>query len=364
MMQNIDRGGRGVRVVPLVLLALAACGDAEAGNGTEAGEAEPSFVRVINVQIEEVQPSRFVEEILLTGVVEANRDVTVSAEEGGTVKEILVDKGRWVAAGQPLLRIDDAVLRAQVDQARAAAELARETWDRRKRLWEEERVGAELAYLEARFAAEQSAANLRSLEERLARTVIQAPFEGLLEDRMVEVGSLLSPGTAVFRIMDVHPVKVVAGVPERYAPDVQVGASARVTFDVLPEAGVDGRIRFVGAAVDPRNRTFPVELRLPNRDGRIKPEMLANVSLERRAFDDAVVVPQDVLVRTAEGYIVFVADGEGEALVARERLVELGPSAANRVVVTAGLEAGDRLIVVGQKSVANGDRIRVVGEGA
>lgn len=361
---TIEIGGiRGWLAAGLVL-AVAACGNAEAGDPQEAdaGTTESGFVRVINVEVSEVEPRRFVEEIALTGTVAANRDVTVSAEEGGTVTEILVDKGTRVEADQPVLRIDDRVLRAQVDQARAAAELARETWDRRKRLWEEDQVGSELAYLEARFAAEQSAANLRTLEERLARTVIRAPVEGILDDRMVELGSLVSPGTPVLRIVDVNPVKVLAGVPERYAPDVRVGAQARVTFDVLPEAGTTGRIHFVGAAVDRRNRTFPVELLLPNPGGRIKPEMVANVSLERRSVEDALVVPQDALVRVSGGYVVFLAEGEGDDAVARERAVTLGPSAGNQVVVTEGLDGGERLIVVGQKNVANGDRIRVVEE--
>lgn len=358
-----------VRPAAALLLAgaVAGCGQAEAGDAAPGSAAADSgYVRLINVEVSPVELQPFSERVMLTGVVEANRDVTVSAEESGTISEILVEKGSRVRAGQALLRMDDRVLRAQVDQARAAAELARETWERRKRLWEEDRVGSELAYLEARFSAEQSAANLRTLETRLERTVIKAPVEGILEDRLVELGSLVAPGTAVARIVDVNPVKVRAGVPERYAPDVRVGARATVTFDVLPQASAEGRVEFVGAAVDARNRTFPVELNLPNADGLIKPEMVANVAVVRRSLPSAVVVPQDALVRVEDGYVVFVAEdareGEGDGVRARVRPVRLGPSQANTVVIEDGLAPGDRLIVVGQKSVANGDRINVVGE--
>lgn len=345
-----------------LLLGVTACGNARAGDAPREQAGETGFVRVINVEVAPVTPRRFVEEVLLAGTVAANRDVTVSAEESGAVTGILVDKGARVRAGQAILRIDDRVLRAQVDQARAAAQLAQDTWDRRKRLWEEDRVGSELAYLEARAAAEQSSANLRTMEERLARTVVRAPVEGVLEDRMVELGALVAPGTPVIRIVDADPVKILAGVPERYAPDVEVGAPATVTFDVLPDAGGIGTVHFVGAAVDPRNRTFPVELRFPNPGGVIKPEMVANVSLERRVVEDAVVVPQDALIRDEQGFLVFVVEGEGEGAVARERRVTLGPSRANEVLVAAGLEEGERLVVVGQKSVADGDRVRVVEE--
>ena len=106
------------------------------------------------------------------------------------------------------------------------ADLAKETWDRRKRLFEEDQVGSELAYLEAKYASEQATANLNVLEERLARTTIRAPIDGILDSREIEVGNMVAPGTPVARIVDNNPVKITAGVPERYAADVRTGAEA------------------------------------------------------------------------------------------------------------------------------------------
>ena len=342
-------------------LGVAACGDAQA-DGTEDEQASAEFARVINVETSEVVPQAFVEQIRLTGVAWANQDVQVSAEESGVVRELLVEKGQSVQEGQPLVRIDDAVLRAQVAQARAQAELAAQTWERRKRLYEEDQVGSELAYLEAKFAAEQTRANLDGLEARLERTTIRAPFAGVLDQRMVEVGTLVSPGQAVARIVDATPVKIVAGVPERYAADVRRGGAAVVFFDVLPGEQFPANIDFVGTTVNPQNRTFPIEIRMPNPGGLIKPGMVSNILVRRRNLEQAVVVPQDALVRVEEGYVVFVAgqDENGNA-VARVRRVTLGPAQNNEVVVEDGLEGGEQLIVVGHKSVADGDRINVVG---
>ena len=340
------------------LLLVACGGPAGAENGPV--EAAGETARVINVEVEVVQPRVFVEDLRLTGTVEAVRDVTVSAEESGVVRELLVEQGSNVAAGQPILRIDDRVLASQAEQARAQAELARETWERRKRLWEEDRVGSELAYLEARYGAEQAAANLATLEERLSRTVVRAPIEGVLDDRMVEVGSMVSPGTPLVRIVDVDPVKVTAGVPERYASDIRTGAGVSVSFDVLEGSFFEGTIRFVGASVNPRNRTFPVEFTVPNPGRAIKPEMVANVSVVRRTLDEVLVVPQQAVVRVSEGYAVFVVRQEGEREVAEAVPVQLGASQANEVVVTSGLQPGDRLVVVGQAQVAHGDYVRVL----
>jgi len=116
----------------------------------------------------------------------------------------------------------------------------------------------------------------------------------------------------------------------------------------------------VGAVVNPKNRTFPVELRLPNPGGAIKPEMVANVEVVRRTVDVAMVVPQEALIRVEEGYVAFVVVNEGGEDRVRSRAVTLGASQQNEVVVTSGLEAGDRLIVVGQQTVSAGDRVTVV----
>ncbi len=349
----------------LGVVATGCGGDAQAGDpadGTDPGAA-PSFTRIINVEVAPVVPETFVERIRLTGTVEANRDVTISAEESGTIVELLVEKGARVSAGDAILRIDDRLLRAQFQEAEARSALAAETWQRRKRLWEEDRVGSELAYLEARYSADQAAASLASLERRLARTVVTAPIEGILDDRMVELGTLVSPGTPVARIVDLNPVKVIGGVPERYAADVRRGAEAVVGFDVLSDRDFEGRIGFVGSAVDARNRTFPIELVVPNPGGIVKPEMVANISVVRRSFADAIVVDQDAIVRTADGYAVFVVEGPTDAPTARVRTVEVGASQGDRVVIRSGLSAGDRLVVVGQQQVADGDRVRIVSGG-
>ena len=342
----------------LAFLALAGCSGAQA----DAAAEDQGYTRVLNVEVAVVAPAPFTEVIRITGTVQADQDVRISAEESGVIREVVADKGTWVEAGQPIFRLDDEILNAQVDQARAVASLAQETWNRRKRLYEEDQVGSELAYLEAKYSAEQAAANLSLLEARLDRTVIKAPISGILDSREIEVGSMVSAGTPVARIVDIHPVKITGGVPERYATDVQSGAAATVTFDVLEGERFEGRIAYVGAVVNPRNRTFPVELRLPNPGGLIKPEMVANVEVVRRTLDEAMVIPQEALVRVEDGYVALVVENEAGSEIVRSRPVELGPAQRNEVVVLAGLEPGDRLIVVGQQTVAAGDRVTVVGE--
>jgi membrane fusion protein (multidrug efflux system) len=341
------------------LVVLAGCGSAQADSADDLAATE-EFVRVINVEVAPIATETFVEEIRLTSVAMANQDVMLEAEETGRIVEIYVDRGDRVSTGDRIAKIDDRVLQAQVNQASSAAQLAQQTWERRRRLFEEEQVGSEIAFLEAKFGAEQAAATLQGLEERLARTVVRAPFSGILDERHVDVGAMVGPGKTVGRLVDLDPIKVFAGVPERYATDVEVGAGAQLVFEAVRADPYVAPIRYVGASIDPRSRTFPIEIELPNQDHAIKPQMVGNMAITRQEVAEAIVVPQDALVRVEDGYVVYVAAEQGGHMVAEVRDVILGPTRRNLVVVEAGLAAGEQLVVVGQKSVSNGDRVNIV----
>ncbi|NNF28010.1 MAG: efflux RND transporter periplasmic adaptor subunit [Gemmatimonadetes bacterium] len=354
---TIHRAGQALLLA--ALLITAACnGDAQADSPTE--EQAQEFVRVINVEVSPVAAREFTQTVPLTGVAEAMQDVLISAEEAGVVRRVVRDKGTRVRAGQSLLRLDDQILAAQVQTATAQAQLAREVWERRRALYEEDGIGSEVSYLEAKYGADQAEGNLKALQERLARTTITAPISGILDQRLVEVGTMVSPGTPVARVVQVDPIKILAGVPERFALDIATGAKASVRFDIMPDEVFEGTITYVGATVDQGSRTFPVELTMPNPGERIKPEMVANIEVVRQVLEEAIVIPQEAMVRVEDGYTVFVARGEGSQTVAEARPITLMATQGNEAVISDGLVPGDRLIVVGQQQVANGDNIRVV----
>lgn len=347
-----------------LLGGLAGCGGAQGEPSEEAGNTGEDYRRVVNVEVRGVEARNFTSTIRLTGVALAMRDVMVSAEEAGVVRRVLRDKGSPIRAGNAIARLDDAVLRAQVQTAAAQAEYDEEVWQRRKKLYEEDGIGSELAYHEARYAAEQSRGNLTALEARLARTTVRAPIRGILNDRLVEVGTMVSPGTAVARIVQSDTIRIMSGVPERYALFVSVGAEVSVSFDVLAGEVFTGSMTYVGAVVDLDARTFPVELTLPNPGGVIKPGMVADVSVTQGELADAIVVPRQALVSMEDGQVVFVVEEAGGETVAAARRVEVAASQGNDVVIGSGLVPGDRLVVVGQQGLTDGDRVRVVaGEG-
>ncbi len=336
----------------------AACGSA--GGEPSPESADPGYMRVVNVEVDRLEPRGFTRVIRLPGVAWAMRDVMVSAEEAGVVRRVVRDKGRSVRAGQAILQFDDAILRAQVEAATAQAEYAREVWERRQRLYEQDSIGSELSYHEARYNAEQARGSLAALEERLARTTVRAPISGVLDDRLVEVGAMVSPGTPVARIVQTDTIRIMAGAPERHALALPVGALASVSFDALGDEAFEGTIGYVGAVVDSESRTFPIELNLLNPGELIKPGMIAEISVVQEEIADAIVVPQQALVAMETGHVAFVVEGEGDEARAVARPVTVAVSQGNDLVLESGLYAGDLLVVVGQQGLTDGDRVRVV----
>ena len=347
-----------VALAALALSVVAACGS---GEGAEPDAPSNDTGRATNVEVETVVGQPFTEFVRVVGTVEANRDVMVAAEESGVIRAFPVSRGARVAAGQPLARIDDAVLRAQYEQAAAEARLARETYERRRRLFEQDQVGSELTVIEARSRAESATAQARSLRTRLDRTVIRAPIAGTVETREVEVGSTVSPGTPVARVVDLSVVKVTGGVPERYAGELAVGDQVRVGLGERGRAEHTGRLTFVGSAVAERGRTFPIEVEIGDPGPGLRPGMTANLRLARRVVDDAILIPQEAMLRDEGGFFVYVVEERDGQPVATRREVAAGATEGGRVLVDAGLQPGERVVVVGQQRVAHGDRVRIVG---
>ena len=257
-----------------------------------------------------------------------------------------------------------AQARAQVKAAEAAYALAQDAHRRQRPLFEQgiispleyQNLSARRAQAEAQVLAAK--AGLAQSEERLEGTRVVAPFDGVVDARRVEPGEQVNPGQPMLRVVDTPTLKARAGVPERYAAEVQVGAQVRVRFKAYGLEPRTGAVSYVGLTIDPKTRTFPVEVRLENPDGRLKPEMVARLQLTRGRLPAALVVPQNAVLLSESGRSVFVVEPDATgALVARRRAVVLGPRAEGRAVIAQGLRPGDRVVVLGQASLTEGDRV-------
>ncbi len=353
----------------LVFTVVSGCGAPEPGpapSDAGANVAAPAQ-RVVRVESLRLQPTSFEDVIQLTGAVEAPNDASLSAQTGGTVESI-VPLGRFLKAGDIVAQLDDALLRATLQQARAQLDVARaqETLAasllRRQEALYRDSIISVLEFENVRTQAVQAQAErsraeafVTQAEKQVENTLVRSPFDGTVEERFVEKGEQLLPGAPVARIVNTASIRVAAGVPERYATDVRDGSTATVSFQAYGVEERQGRIAFASRVIDPVSRSFRIEIDLANPGGRLKPAMIANVHIVRARLEDRIVIPQTAVMADETTSSVFVVMQDGGARRAQRRLVRLGASYGGRVVVEEGLAAGDEIIVVGQTNVTEGD---------
>lgn len=321
-------------------------------NGAE--EALPTAARAANVRVHTLTPGLLEDTLTLTGSVAPWEEVTLSAELAGRIEWQGIDDGDMVEAGRELLRIDTESLRARHAQAESQLKLAEQELVRVQAL-SRNGVSSPQELDRAQANRDVAATDLRVSEIALAKSVVRAPLSGVADPVFHEVGEYVDVGTPLARIVQVDRVKVLVGIPEREVPLFSAGDAIEVTVDALPGEVFSGTIYRIATTAEPSTRTFVTEVEVANAEGLLRPGMIARLKFVRKIYPDAVAVPIYSVITLDDRHIVFVEEG-GKAL-ARE--IETGFYQGNMVHVTQGLSAGDRLIVVGQRDLRDGQAVVV-----
>jgi len=347
----------GVIAAGVVLIVVAknfrASAAAASRKELEVGTAE----KALNVKVQVLEAKILEDRLLLTGSVKPWEDVQLSAEVAGKIEWQGVEEGDTVEAGQELVKIDTDAIRARLNQARAQYDLTVQELVRAENL-QKEGIGSPQDLDRALTDREVALANLRTTQIELDKSVLRAPFDGVVDELSKEEAEFVSRGTSLARLVQVHKVKVDVGIPERDVPFFAKGDAVTVTADALPAETFHGTIYRIATTADAHTRTFITEIELDNADGRLKPGMIARARLVRKSYLNAISIPIFAVLSLEGGYRVFIEENG----VAQPRDVEVGIFQDNMVHVTRGLDVGDRLIVVGQRDLRAGDPVRVVEE--
>jgi len=361
-----------VRSLIVMLVFLLASCSTDDRDDSSANVSPALDIRTVRVETIEVKPQAFEDIIALIGIVQSPNDAKLSAQSRGTLvfREPLgtsVKKGGVVARTEAT--VIEAVLiqaKASLEAAEADAEFAEDTFKRQEPLYQDSIISA-LEYEQFRAqlnAARAQLARNRAVvaqsEKELENTYIISPFSGIVEEHFAEPGEHVSIGTPVIRVVDTQILKIIAGVPERYARDIRVGEPVAIRFKAYGTEERSGTISFVGSVIDPMNRSFMIEILLDNTDGDLKPEMIADVFLARSHMVNQVVIPQTAILRDETGNSVYIVNRSSGTSVAERKKIELGASSGGKTVVTNGLSPGDEVIVVGQTRVTEGDAVDAV----
>ena len=346
-----------------VVAAAAAAGLAGCGSGADSAAGGGKEVRAETGQAARVEVPRLV---TASGSLEAASTAMVSTRMMGWVKQVHVDAGQHVEKGDPLVSIDDTDLRAKRAQAEAGIAEAKavlanaETMVARfERLYAEDSVSKakldEVTTGRDRAAAglAMAKAALREVNVHLSYLDIIAPTAGVIARRMVDPGDMANPGMPLLVLEQSAHMKVVAHVGEKDVSAVSAGDPVSVDVTSLPDAVFATTIDRVVPAANPGSRTYDVEARLDNPDGRLKSGMFARMSIPV-GTRSAVVVPADAVIQRGQLTGIWIVDDQGRAGL---RWVRLGRALDERIEVLSGLAGGETIILTAAAPLAEGDKV-------
>ncbi len=315
------------------------------GTADTQSMAEGTPVKAITLE-----PRPFSEYLQLTGTLEARNRLRIVAEEAGTLKKIVRDKGRIVKQGDTLAIIENKILEASYREAMGALNQAELNYTTKNVLYSKRAI-SENEYLEAKYGLERARAAYELNKARLSKLTLLAPLNGYVNDRFYDLGAYIVPATPIFDFIDNGMMKIIAGVAERFISDIQAGTPANITFDAFPDTTIQSTVHYVYRSIDPESRTFKIEIVIPNPQRKLAPQMIANVKLLRRSYENQIVIPLDAVIESEEGRYVFVVSEDNKA---RKVPLEFKAIYQDSVLVS-GLEPEQQLVIVGQQGLTEGD---------
>lgn len=349
-------------VLPALLVGLfsiPACSSSQAAPPEEkATNVRPKVApeaKATRVEVAIIGRSDATLRLVLPGEVQSSRDADVASSQGGLVESIKVEKGQKIEKGHVIAKVDSALYAAQKKLAKTQLDAARRE-NKRIEAVKSSVAGANVD--RARTEVAVASANYKIAALRSGRTVIKSPFDGIVSDVMMEKGEVAGPGSPMIRLVQLDPITISVSVSDRDVGGLAQGSPARVTVSSRADA-IEGSVTRISPEANLKTRAFEVEIDLPNPDLKLRPGTIATVDLSRKLGEDELVIPQDFIVTRRAGNGVFLeVDG-----VAKWRPLTLGRIVRDQVVVEEGLAEGDRVVVVGHRSLVDGDSLLVSRQG-
>lgn len=290
-----------------------------------------------------------------TAAVEAFAEATVIAKVGGELREILVEEGDDVQAGQLLARLDGDRLRLAQAQAAANLQKLRRDFQRNQDLKDKSLISTgDFEKIQYEMEALEAAYKLTSLE--VSYTEIRAPIDGVISERFVKNGNTIDVNAKLFQVTSLDPLVAYLHVPEREYRRISQGMPAAVEIDALGGARYDASIARISPVVDPATGTFKITVEVSDPARRLKPGMFARIGIVSAVHADALQIPRGAIIDEGGESSVFIIDNG----IAKRRSIRTGLTANGRVEILDGLSGTEQIIVVGQTGLRDGSRVEVI----
>jgi RND family efflux transporter MFP subunit len=292
------------------------------------------------------------------GSVDTKENILVQPEFQGTLVSLNVKAGQRVAKGQVLGRIDDAGLSQQVASLENQYALAKTTFERQKNLWNQ-KIGSEMQYLQAQTQMVSAQRGVAQIKAQLSKTVIRAPFSGTIDDVFVEKGQVVGPSAqGLMRIVNLSNMFVSTSVPETYIGKLKVGTKVDVLLTSLGKT-YKGKVRQIGNFVNPSNRSFGIEVSVPNPENLLRPNQVANLKITDYVSKNTIVVPTNVIQEDGEKnkFVYTATNVNGKTGIAKKTIVKLGQSSDNVTEILSGLSNNDVIVTEGMNTISEGMKL-------
>ena len=306
-----------------------------------------------------VEPSPFNHYIDVQGIIESEENISVQPGMPGVVTAVYVKEGDFVSQGQLLGETDNRAMKENIAQLQTNLDFAKSTYEKQQRLWNQ-KIGSEIQYLQAKTQYESLQNSIEALKAQLEMTRMKAPISGSVDQVNVKVGEYAAPGImGAFNVVNFNKMKVTAKVADSYIDKVKTGNPVKIYLSDLNKT-VEGKITFVSKVVNSMSRTFLVEIALGKTENNIRPNMLANFSINDERLDSVIVIPSNLVQKDSDGNnYVITAQGKNEQMKALKVSVKTGLSYGDKVVINEGLEPMTKLVTSGYQEVVNGQAITV-----
>lgn len=322
---------------------------------TSAARAE----KTVLVEVAPIQTGNFSHFIELQGRVDAQNISYVAPPngQGGIVRALYVKQGQQVRKGQVLARLDDQLIRQQMEPLRVQLTAAEDTYKRTKNMYDQG-VGAYQQVLTAQTQVDNLKKQIDIIQRQVSQMTVTAPQSGVADQVNVRVGEAFVGNSALgpqISIVNTSDLKITAEVPENYLGKVAVGTPLEIFFPELNRT-VNTKINVVSKVIHPTNRSFTIEAKIPS-DASYKPNQLARVKIKDYGKEGAITIPMNTLQNDEKGKFVMVASTEGGKMVARKRVIVVGELYNDQLEVKSGLQSGDVLITEGFQGLYDGQTI-------
>lgn len=324
-----------------------------AGSPSSSAPAGGGPAQELPVNVIKLKKETLNNQLQVTGTILPNESVNLRSEISGLVTKINFKEGQYVTKGTPLVYLNDEELQAQYQRLQYTQKLFQTQENRQKQLLAREAISQE-EYDIALNQYNTALADIKLVEAQLEKTVVRAPFNGILGLRFISEGSVIGTQDVITSVVNIDPIKIEFSIPERYASQVSVGSPIFFSNESSKEE-VQGTVYAFEPQIDLATRTLKLRAQSPNKGGKFLPGMFVKIRFILGVKEDALMVPAEAVIPELEGYKVFIATAEGKV---EQRRIEIGTRTESHVQVLSGLNEGDLVLTTGVMQARQGMSIK------